>query len=273
MILDTLAIAGIGRLRSRTRRYCSGVRSAPQTQLPGVRATGTSRTGAPSVPISEASAAAHRTGRWGRCRSISAADIAVSTSVSAVPLGQNSPQHYDHEQWPIGANNVTLADTYNATNLHWCRTPSAGTSCTNTATTVNARFPPIRQWIGRNGNRRSLDDCAGILSEHRHHYRPAVHRIRTPATAPTSPSLSGECGLFRRADAGGALTQQQPTMGNGNVAVGAFPPAGPPTAGTIAAPEACPDHPDAGSSIIRRFTARKRKTARFASINHASNYR
>src|SRR5206468_4873360 len=43
---------------------------------------------------------------------------------------------------PPPANAVTLADTYNATNLSLVSyTPSAGTACTNTATTINCTLP------------------------------------------------------------------------------------------------------------------------------------
>ncbi|PYX68683.1 MAG: hypothetical protein DMG78_24170, partial [Acidobacteria bacterium] len=55
-----------------------------------VRATGTSRTGAPSVPISETFSGTSNWSLGAVSINPSTADIAVSTSVSAVPLGQNS---------------------------------------------------------------------------------------------------------------------------------------------------------------------------------------
>ena len=60
-----------------------------------------------------------------------------------MPLGQNSTYNITiTNSGPSAANNVTLADTYNATNLSLVSyTPSAGTTCTNTATTINCTLP------------------------------------------------------------------------------------------------------------------------------------
>jgi len=145
MILDTLAIGG-----NRTATI-----PGPQVQqwnlntggggATDVTATGSSRTGAPSVPISE-TIAGGGTSNWSLGATPinpSTADIAVTTSVSAVALGQNSTYTITiANNGPSAANGVTLADTYNATNLSLVSyTPSAGTSCTNTATTINCTLP------------------------------------------------------------------------------------------------------------------------------------
>ena len=144
MILDTLAIAG-----SRTAAV-----PGPQVQQwnlntgggtnTDVTATGSSRTGAPSVPISETFGGG--TSNWSLGATPinpSTADIAVTTSVSAVALGQNSTYTITiSNNGPSAANSVTLADTYNATNLSLVSyTSSAGTSCSNTSTTINCALP------------------------------------------------------------------------------------------------------------------------------------
>jgi len=144
MILDTLAIAGNRTVTIPNPQVSQWNAASSANANPGVRATGTSRTGAPSVPISETFVGG--TSNWSLgAVSInpSTADIAVSTSVSAVPLGQNSTYNITiTNNGPSAANSVTLTDTYNATNLSLVSyTPSAGTTCTNTATTVNCTLP------------------------------------------------------------------------------------------------------------------------------------
>jgi uncharacterized repeat protein (TIGR01451 family) len=142
MILDTLAIGG-----NRTATV-----PGPQTQEwnqntggtrgTDVTATGSARTGAPSVPISETFS---NTSNWSLgAVSInpSGADIGVTTSVSAVALGQNSTYNITiTNNGPSAANNVTLTDTFASTNLSLVSvTPSAGTTCTTT-TTINCTLP------------------------------------------------------------------------------------------------------------------------------------
>ncbi len=118
-------------------------RSANTTN-PGVRGYGTSRTGAPSVPISETF---NGTSNWALgAVSInpSTADIAVSTSVSAVALGQNSTYNIKiTNNGPSAANNVILTDTYASTGLSVVSvTPSAGT-CVTGATIVCTLPTPL----------------------------------------------------------------------------------------------------------------------------------
>ena len=63
----------------------------------------------------------------------------VTDSTGAVVSGANITIT---NNGPSAATNVTLADTYNATNLSLVSyTPSAGTTCTNTATTINCTLP------------------------------------------------------------------------------------------------------------------------------------
>ena len=60
------------------------------TDPPDVTGTGSSRTGAPSVPISETFSGNSNWSLGAVSINPSTADIGVTTSVSAVPLGQNS---------------------------------------------------------------------------------------------------------------------------------------------------------------------------------------
>jgi uncharacterized repeat protein (TIGR01451 family) len=73
----------------------------------------------------------------------SSADIGVTTSVSAVPLGQNSTYTITvTNNGPSAANNVVLTDTYAGTGLTFVSvTPSAGTTCPTTAPTITCNLP------------------------------------------------------------------------------------------------------------------------------------
>ena len=143
MIIDTLAIAGNQTVAIPGPQVSQWTNRSQISANPGVRGTGSTRTGAPSVPISETFSG---TSNWSLgAVSINpvTADIGVSTSVAAVPLGQNSTYNITITNKGLSAGNgVTLADTYNATNLSLVSyTPSAGTTCTNTATTINCTLP------------------------------------------------------------------------------------------------------------------------------------
>src|SRR5579864_7551575 len=144
MILDTLAI-GCDQTATPYNPQAQqwNATTASGTDPPGVTGFGSSRTGAPSVPLAGTFSG---NSNWSYAAipiNPSTADIAVTTSVSAVPLGQNSTYNITiTNNGPSAANNVTLTDTYNATNLSLVSyTPSSGTTCTNTATTVNCTLP------------------------------------------------------------------------------------------------------------------------------------
>ncbi|HTW32505.1 MAG TPA: hypothetical protein VMD76_12560, partial [Candidatus Sulfotelmatobacter sp.] len=134
MVLDTLAIGG-----GQTATV-----SGPQVQQwnlntggnanTDVTATGSSRTGAPSVPISETFSAASNWSLGAVSLNPSSADVAVSTSVSAVGLGQNSTYNITITNNGFSAaNNVVLTDTLAASGLTLVSTnPSSGTTCTGT---------------------------------------------------------------------------------------------------------------------------------------------
>jgi len=99
-----------------------------------VRAVGASRAGAPSVPISETFSGTSNWSLGAVSINPSSADIGVSTSVTAVQLGQNSTYNITvTNNGPSAANNVTLTDTLAASGLTLVSvTPSAGTNCTGT---------------------------------------------------------------------------------------------------------------------------------------------
>jgi uncharacterized repeat protein (TIGR01451 family) len=142
MILDTVATAG-----SQTVTV-----SAPQTSQwnvasannanPAVNGTGSSRSGAPSVPISETFSGTSNWSLGAVSINPTAADIGVTTGVNAVPLGQNSVYNITvSNAGPSAANNVVLTDTWAAAGLTLVSvTPSAGTSCVGT-TPITCTLP------------------------------------------------------------------------------------------------------------------------------------
>jgi len=142
MILDTLA----------TNENQTVTVSGPQTSQwnlrsgftngTDVRATGSSRTGAPSVPVSETFSGTSNWSLGAVSINPSSADIGVSTSVTAVGLGQNSVYNIRvTNNGPSAANNVTLTDTLAASGLTLVLvTPSAGTSCSGTGP-INCTLP------------------------------------------------------------------------------------------------------------------------------------
>lgn len=143
MIIDTLAIGGNrtdAPLGPQVQQWNASTASG--TDPPGVTGTGSSRTGAPSVPIAETFSGASNWSLGALPVNPSTADIAVATSVSAVQLGQNSTFNITiTNNGPSAANNVTLTDTFAATNLSLVSaTPSVGTTCTTT-TTINCTLP------------------------------------------------------------------------------------------------------------------------------------
>ena len=113
-------------------------RSAATTRIPDVHGTGTSRTGAPSVPISETFSGTSNWSLGAVSINPTTADIGVTTSVSAVPVGQNSTYNITVTNNGLSAaNNVVLTDTYASTGLAVVSvTPSAGTTCVTGATIV-----------------------------------------------------------------------------------------------------------------------------------------
>ena len=142
MILDTLAIGGGEAAAVAGPQVSEWNVNTGANANRDVTATGSARTGAPSVPISETFNAATNWSLGAISINPSGADIGVSTSVSAVALGVDSTYNITiTNKGPSAANNVTLTDTFASTNLSLVLvTPSAGTSCTTT-TTINCTLP------------------------------------------------------------------------------------------------------------------------------------
>ncbi len=141
MILDTVATDGTQTLTVAGPQNSQwNVRSSNTTGT-GVRGVGSTRSGAPSVPISETFSGTSNWALGAVSINPTTADIGVTTSVSAVALGQNSTYNVTiKNNGPSPANNVVLTDTYAATGLSVVSvTPSAGT-CT-TGATISCTLP------------------------------------------------------------------------------------------------------------------------------------
>ena len=133
MILDTLATDGTQTITVPGPQVSQWAARSSNTTNPGVRGAGASRTGAPSVPISEAFSGTSNWSYGAVSINPSTADIGVTTSVSAVALGQNSTYNIRITNSGLSAaNNVTLTDTLAAGVTLVSATPSAGTTCAGT---------------------------------------------------------------------------------------------------------------------------------------------
>ncbi len=138
MILDTLATDGTQTVTVPGPQVQQWNVQRGNNTNPGVNGTGTSRTGAPSVPISESFSGTSNWSLGAVSINPSTADIGVTTSVSAVPVGQNSTYNITVTNSGLSAaNSVVLTDTYAAAGLAVVSvTPSAGTTCVTGATIV-----------------------------------------------------------------------------------------------------------------------------------------
>ncbi len=135
MILDVLATGGDQTITIPAPQVSQWNLNSGGTLAQGsLSSSGSSRTGAPSVPISEAFSGTSNWALGAVPINPTAADVGVTTSVSAVPLGQNSVYNITvTNNGPSAANGVVLKDTWAATGLTLVSTvPSAG-SCTGTA--------------------------------------------------------------------------------------------------------------------------------------------
>ena len=229
LIIDTLAVGG----NVTATPYGPQVQqwnatTASGTDPPAVTGFGSSRTGAPSVPLAGTFSGNSNWSYGAIPINPSTADIAVTTSVSAVALGQDSTYNITiTNNGPSAANGVTLADTYNATNLSLVSyTPSAGTTCTNTATTINCTLPtPFASG--------ATATVAVVVSTSAAGFYPNTATITDSGTPPDpntgnntyvalAPVVSVVCGT-NTLTAGGTLTGTINTYfpGNGTVAAGA----------------------------------------------------
>jgi uncharacterized repeat protein (TIGR01451 family) len=142
MILDTLAIGGNQTATVASPQVQEWNLNSGTNANTDVTGLGSARTGAPSVPISEGFGGTTNWSLGAVSINPSSADIGVTTSVSAVALGQNSTYNITiTNSGTSAANNVTLTDTFASPGLSVVSvTPSAGTTCT-TATTINCTLP------------------------------------------------------------------------------------------------------------------------------------
>jgi uncharacterized repeat protein (TIGR01451 family) len=140
MILDTLAIGGPetttipGPQVSEWNLTTTACGFCGANDPPDVTGSGSARTGAPSVPLSETFSANSNWSEGAVSINPTAADIGVSTKVgSAVFLGSSTTYNITvFNNGTSAANSVTLTDTLAAGMTLNSVTPSAGTTCTGT---------------------------------------------------------------------------------------------------------------------------------------------
>ncbi len=133
MVIDTLAIGGNVTAAVSGPQVSRWNAASGGTATPDVTGVGSSRTGAPSVPISETFSAASNWSLGAVSLSPTAADIGVTTSVATVFLGNNTTYNITvFNNGPSPANNVVLTDTLAAGLTLISVTPSAGTTCVGT---------------------------------------------------------------------------------------------------------------------------------------------
>ncbi len=138
LILDTVATGGTRTVSipgpqvsqwNVTSTNGGGTSSDP----PDVTAAGSSRSGAPSVPISEGFSGTSNWSLGAISINPTTADIGVSTSVSAVALGQNSVYKITvTNNGPSAANTVKLTDTLAASGLTFGSVTTTSGTCTGT---------------------------------------------------------------------------------------------------------------------------------------------
>ncbi len=143
MVIDTLSTGGDQTVAQGlgTQTVQWNVQSSNNAN-PGVSGVGTTRSGAPSVPNSETFSGTSNWSEGGVGINPSTADIAVTTSVSAVPLGQNSTYNIKvFNNGPSPAVGATMTDTYASAGLSILSVnPSVGTTCV-TGATITCTLP------------------------------------------------------------------------------------------------------------------------------------
>ncbi|MGB7851810.1 MAG: S24 family peptidase, partial [Candidatus Sulfotelmatobacter sp.] len=134
MVLDTLAIAGNQTITISGPQVSQWNLNSAGTANPGIRASGSSRTGAPSVPLSETFSGTSNWSLGAVSINPTAADIGVTTSVgSAVFLGQNTTYTITvFNNGTSAANAVKLSDTLASGMTLVSAIPSVGTCVTTT---------------------------------------------------------------------------------------------------------------------------------------------
>ena len=133
LILDTLAVDGTQTVTIPGPQIQQWNVQRGNNTNSGVVGVGTTRSGAPSVPMSEGFSGTSNWSLGAVSINPTSADIAVSTSVSAVALGQNSTYNITvTNNGPSPANNVVLTDTLAPGLALISVTPSGGTGCSGT---------------------------------------------------------------------------------------------------------------------------------------------
>ncbi len=134
MIFDALATGGPVTVTTSGPQLSLYNRFSGGADPPDVNGSGSSRTGAPSVPISETFDQASNWSLGAVSINPTAADIGVSTTVSAVALGASSTYNITvFNNGPSAATGVMLTDTLAASGLTLNSvTPSAGVTCVGT---------------------------------------------------------------------------------------------------------------------------------------------
>ena len=142
MVMDTVATGGdqtitVG-LGTQAQQWnlASGGASPPD-----VSGWGSTRSGAPSVPMSETFSGTSNWSDGGVGINPSTADIGVTTSVSAVPLTQNSTYIITvTNNGPSAANTVVLTDAYAATGLTLQTVATSVGNCPTTTPTITCNL-------------------------------------------------------------------------------------------------------------------------------------
>jgi uncharacterized repeat protein (TIGR01451 family) len=144
MVIDTLATGEAPNVTMSTPQVSqwNATSGVVPTNIRDVTGTGSTRAGAPTVPLSELLSSTSNWSQGAIAVNPTTADIAVSTSVgSAVFLGANSVYTVTvTNNGPSAANGVTLADTLAAGPAFVSAVASSGTTCTGTGP-VNCTLP------------------------------------------------------------------------------------------------------------------------------------
>jgi uncharacterized repeat protein (TIGR01451 family) len=142
MVLDTLAIGGPETSTipgPQVSEWNLATSNGAKTDPPDVTGSGSARSGAPSVPLSETFSANSNWAMGAVSINPTTADLAVTTSVgSAVFLGSNTTYTITvSNNGHSAANTTKLTDTWSDTGLTLVSvTPSAGTTCTSASPIV-----------------------------------------------------------------------------------------------------------------------------------------
>src|ERR1700685_269260 len=137
MVFDTLATGGDQTVTVPGPQVTQwNLNSGGNTASPDVQSSGSSRSGAPSVPISESFSGTSNWSLGAVSINPTSADLSVTTSVpSAVFLGVQNPTYTItvKNNGPSAANNVIVNDTWAATGLTLGTVTTTSGTCTGTA--------------------------------------------------------------------------------------------------------------------------------------------